>query len=250
MKRTLAALLAVLLIATALPVSAQQDTFYGNNIRPGTSSSGISIGPSSTSGCSVGTNGELSCTQAHTDGYVFLPAYEACNSLNATTPGNRLAATRVASNDWALGHPNGTANAAETINVSCTLNSFLQRVGGSKGVKITSLDLVYQITGVALTSHNLACNATGFPSGCLGGVATAVYANNTANVVGAPLHTNTALSTATQTNPYLTNVPITTAAFLPSNIRTAVTVEWQAVTAVNTVYRIYGVGVNYSVLAE
>jgi hypothetical protein len=258
MKRTILAILLAVLAVAPIAAWAQWGTIYTDAVRPSTSSGGgtpttpLQIGPSSTSGCTVLTTGELSCTQAHTDGYAFLPAYEVCNTFNATTPTNRFTATRVASNDWALGHPNGLANAAETISVACTLNSFIQRVGCTKGIKINSLDYVYQITGVALTSHTIACNSgtTGFPSGCLGGaLATTVYANNAADVIGSPLHTNTTLQTATQTNPYLTNIPITTPAFLPGNIRTALTFDTTMVTQANTLVRIYGIGVNFSVLS-
>lgn len=255
MKRILGALiLGLLALAMVAPADAQWETINTTNVRPTTATGTVTVGPSATSGCTVLGNGELSCTQPHTDGYVFLPATEAVICTDPATLLNIFRPTRVASNDWAIAPPSGLIQGTATINCAVTLNAWIQRVGGQKGVKITSLDLVYQITAQALTSHNVACD--GGASGanpitsCLGGLATSIYANNAADLVAAVPWTRTALATATQTNPYVTNIPVTTAVFLPNNIRTAVSFEWQAVGVANGIYRVYGVGVNFQVLGE
>ncbi len=256
MKRLIAALVLLSLgLLTTMPAMAQWGTIYTDAVRPSSASGGgaattpVQLGPSSTSGCQVLSTGELSCTQAHTDGYIFLPAV---SNVVCTDAGgaNFFRASRVGSNDWMLTHPNGLFGGATTINCSLDLNNWLQRAGSVKGTKITSLDLVYQITGAALTSHNLACNPATVTPACLGGITTTTYANNAADVVGGPLQTQTTLATATQTNPYLTNVPVASPVFQPANVKIQYSFEWQAVGQAAGSYRVYGVGVNYQVLAE
>jgi hypothetical protein len=161
-----------------------------------------------------------------TDGSVFVPAHEACSSDNAN-----LVQVRLAANNWALAR---TAAGAETYNIICSLDGWLQRTTANKGMKINSLALAYQVTTQPLTSHTW------------GAVATVTYANNAANVVGADLATAPTLQTAVQANPYLTPVTITTPAYLPAAANTALTVEWQAVMQNAGVYRVYGIQVNFS----
>ena len=161
-----------------------------------------------------------------TDGTVFIPAYKACASDNAN-----LVKVRLAANDWALAR---TAGGAETFNIVCSLDSWLQRTTALKGVKITSIAVAYQVTTQALTSHTW------------GKVATVTYADNTANVVSADLATPPVLATATQANPYLTAAAIAVPAYLPAAANISLNVEWQAVMQNLGVYRVYGVQVNFS----
>jgi len=165
-------------------------------------------------------------TPEKTDGSIFIPAYQVCSSDNAN-----LVKVRVAANDWALAR---TAGGAETFNVICPLDSWLQRTTAGKGIKINSIAIAYQVTTQALTSHTW------------GKVATVTYANNAANTVGADLATAPTLQTATQANPYVTSVAITTPAYLPSAANVSLTVEWQAVMQNLGVYRVIGVQVNFS----
>jgi len=165
-------------------------------------------------------------TPEKTDGSLFIPAYKACVSDNAN-----LIPVRVAANDIALAR---TAGGAETFNVVCDLGSWLQRTTAGKGIKINSIAIAYQVTTQALTSHTW------------GKVATVSYANNVANAVGADLATAPILQTATQANPYVTAVTITTPAYLPAAANIALNVEWQAVMQNLGVYRVYGFQVNYS----
>ena len=79
-----------------------------------------------------------------TDFAEFFPAAIACRSDAAT-----MLIVRVAANDWAIAR---TAAGAETFNFFCTLNLDTQRTTALKGIKITSIALVYQITVVNLTS--------------------------------------------------------------------------------------------------
>lgn len=169
--------------------------------------------------------GDLFTGAEKTDGSVFLSALDVCKGDTTN-----LAVTRVAANNWALAR---TATAAETINYVCNLNSWLQRYGGTTGIKITSLALSYQITVLDATTH------TG------NGLKTVVYAHNTANTVGSALATIT-LATASTTNPYLTTITPTTAAYLPAAANTALTLDGTIVLATTGVFRLYGVQVNFT----
>lgn len=219
---TLVALLGLI----AGPAAAQWGSISTNAIRPADTTKAISVGPSSSSGCSVGTNGELSCTQGHVDSGVFLPAIDICraDSVNLTP-------TRVAASDWALAR---TAGGAETFNIFCSLNSWLERVGGTKGAKITGIKIVHQITTAALTSATW------------GKVATQVYANNTANAISGDLATGPTLPTASQANPYVTSAAMTTPAYLPGNSLTGLSLEYQVVMQNTGVYRLYGLWVDFT----
>lgn len=166
-------------------------------------------------------------TPALTTGSVFLPATDVCTSDIPT----QLIPTRVAASNWSLAR---TATGAETYNIKCSLDSWLQLTGGTKGVKITSIDLVHQITVVNLTSNTW------------GKVSTRVFANNTATSIGSDLATTPTLNTATQTNPYVLNIVMATPAYLPSAAKTALDIEWTAVMANTGVYRVYGLNVNFT----
>jgi hypothetical protein len=154
----------------------------------------------------------------------FLPAYAYCKSDAVT-----IVPVRIAANDWAMAR---TAAGAETFNFVCTLNFDTQRTTALKGVKITSIAIVYQITVAALTSHTW------------GKLTTVAYANAAANVIGADLSTPPTLATLVQATPYVTQVAIAVPAYFPSATQIALNVEWQAVMANTGVYRLYGIQVN------
>lgn len=162
-----------------------------------------------------------------TDGFVFIPAWTACV---ATTPSATLVATRAAANDYNLTR---VAAGAETYSISCSLGSWLQRSTASKGVKITSVKVVHQITVAALTSNSA-------PT-----IKTVTYANNTANALANFGGTLTVtMPTATQTNPYVTTVGLGTPAFF-STADSDLTIDWTAVMQNTGVYAVQGIIVGF-----
>lgn len=215
------------LVAFAVsPGWSQFQQLLVNTINPAITTQSQYIGPSGSSGLTIGTSGELSQGTAHTDGGVFITAIEACRADSTN-----LTPTRVAASDWALAR---TASGGEVFNITCSLNSWLERVGGLKGIRITSIAIAHQITVQALNQATW------------GKVATVVHANNTANTIGSDLATPPTLPTATQANPYLTSVAIATPAYLPGSPNTNLSVEWSISMANTGVYRLYGLWVNYS----
>jgi hypothetical protein len=162
----------------------------------------------------------------NTEGSVFLPAFVYCRGDTTN-----LTPTRVAASDWALAR---TATGGETINVICSLNSWLQRAASGVGIKIDSIAISYQVRDADLTSHSW------------GKIATVAYATNVSNVVGTDLASTPILDTVSRANPYLTTVNMASAAYFPSATNLALNVEWQAVLQNNGVYRLYGVQVNFT----
>lgn len=74
-----------------------------------------------------------------------------------------------------------------------------------KGIQVNSIDVIYSVAGAALTLAQCAVYKT-------------VFANNVAPAVTALLASGAhGLPTATQAQPYVTNVPLTTVAFLTDN---------------------------------
>ena len=217
-------LLTALLIAA--PAAAQQEQMTIQRIRPAITTQEQCIGPSSGTEVCVTTAGRLNQKIAQTDGYVFVPALKACRADSTN-----FVATRVAANDWALARTETASNVVYRF--TCSLDSWLQRVGTTRGIKITALRLYHQITTTALSAATP------------GSVATKRYANNTANDVGPNLVNTWTMPTATQTQPYLTAITLTTARFLPANTNTEVNLEYAIEMGTNGVYRLYGVGVAF-----
>lgn len=169
--------------------------------------------------------------------YVFLSAVDHCvastgyvAAASGTFAHAGLVASRVALNDWALAR---NSAGVEIYNINCPLNSWLQHTGATKGVRIDSLDFVYQVAGgQALASH-----AT---------MATRIFASGSANSIGSNLLTSSAMTSASQANPMLTNMVVTTPAYQPTNDKTDLNVEVQVDLRASTTYRFYGIGVNYT----
>jgi hypothetical protein len=177
----------------------------------------------------IETDGQLNPQVANADGYVFLAAPGNC--VGDTT---NLTPTRVAASDWALART-ASAAAGEVINITCNLNSWLQRAGGTRGVKVTALKVYHQITVANLFAATW------------GKLATRGHANNTANTTsGADQATAPTLPTATQTNPYATTVAIASAKFLPAGTDTDLALEFSVELRNTSVYRLYGIGVSFS----
>jgi len=95
----------------------------------------------------------------------FYAANEACFSDNAL-----LINTRIAAGDFALAR---TAAGAETYNINCTFKLPFQTTA-SKGARIDSVSIAYQVTVAALTSHTFS------------NIRTRTFANNVARVAAEP----------------------------------------------------------------
>lgn len=103
--------------------------------------------------------------------------------------------TRIAQGDYSLRH---TA-AANTSILGIDITEAI-RTGASKGLKLASVDVLHKIGTAALLAHTATLQSVSF-------------ANNVANAVtNVPL--TGSLSTATQANPYVDNLAVTTPAFL------------------------------------
>lgn len=100
-----------------------------------------------------------------------------------------------------------------------------------KGIKITDLTLKYLITGAALTLHTIGLSKT-------------VFANNAALVVTDVLaNAANGLATATQANPYVTKVAISSPTFLVSDLSDLI-IELDVTTQGAGAYRLYGVDIH------
>ena len=103
--------------------------------------------------------------------------------------------TRIAQGNYSLRH---TA-AAETAILGIDITEAI-RTGASKGLKLTSIDVVHEIGTADLVAHTATLQSV-------------VFANNVANAVtNVPL--TGSLHTAQQANPYVDNLAVTTPAFL------------------------------------
>jgi hypothetical protein len=98
-----------------------------------------------------------------------------------------------------------------------------------KGLKLLSIDVIYLITTAALTTHTIRVDQANF-------VNNVALAPTVVLAVGA-----NGLQTATQANPYVTNVPLPANQQIYRNsVDSEVWIEVQAVTAATTVYNLYG----------
>lgn len=155
--------------------------------------------------------------------------------------------TRLAAGDYVM-RKTAAANAGQAV---FHLASYINQMIGSdpmvqgrthdiRGYEITSIDVIYAIATTALNSHTY-------------DITQVTYANNTANaVVTTPGGTLTGtLATATQANPYVTNLSLGTPYVIATNtaLRSCdLEIAWDA--AVGTVLDYYGVYVrlDYNVL--
>lgn len=170
--------------------------------------------------------------------YVFLSAVDGCvastgyavNTASGTVALAGMVASRSALNDWSLAR---NSVGIELYNINCPLNSWLQHTGATKGVRIDSLDFVYQVAGgTAFATH-----AT---------MATRIFASGSANTIGSNLLTASAMTSGSQTQPMLTNMVVTTPTYQPANVKTDMNVEVAVQMAATSTYRFYGIGVNYT----
>lgn len=156
----------------------------------------------------------------HTDGAIFVPPQNIHISGTATL-------TRNASGNWSINQ-----GASSTVYYMIPLSPWFRTTSG-KGVKITSVDISYMISGAALTTHSYAAQST-------------TYANNTANAVAAFGGTWTGtLETAIQTNPYLTTLTPGTPAWF-NTADAFVHLELTVTTAAGGAYRLQGAYIKYT----
>ena len=161
------------------------------------------------------------CSINKTDGGVFIPISEVEPIGGTWTP------TRIAANDVVL---RKTA-AADTTHLVATLRPYF-RTTASKGILVKSIDVAYSIGTAALTTHTFNISAV-------------TYANNTAVAVAAHGGSITGtLATATQANPYLTNLLLGTQSFVIT-AGVDVRLEIEVVAALTSAYDLYGLFVNY-----
>ncbi len=134
--------------------------------------------------------------------------------------------TRVAQGDYSLVH---TA-AANTSNISFDITPSLRAASGL-GFELVSLDVVHQIGTLALNAHTLTLQSV-------------AYANNVANAITSVALTGS-LSTATQTNPYVDSLTVTTPAFLNTACAKYVA-ELTVNAAASTAYQLYGLNLHFT----
>lgn len=98
-----------------------------------------------------------------------------------------------------------------------------------KGLKLLSMDVVYLITGAALTLHTIRVDQSNFANNVA--LAPSVVLANAAN----------GLATAVQANPYVTNVPLGAAQQIYRNsVDSELWIEVAATTQAAGAYRLYG----------
>lgn len=181
---------------------------------------------------------DIGGTARGTDGYVFLPAPMICVS-DTTTLQNGLLPIRIAANTMGLRR---TSGGTETLNITCTLDNWLQYANSTGGIKITGMTVSHGITVADMTSF------------ALNGLKLVTYASGSAISAGSSLATiaartgydaNTFATTSTS-NPYLTTLTITTPAALPAATNKSLTLDMTAVLPNTAVFTLYGVGVNFT----
>lgn len=134
--------------------------------------------------------------------------------------------TRVATGNYSLVHT--PANDTSVIGVDITA---ALRAATGRGFQLASLDVISFIGVVPLDAHTLAFNSV-------------AYANNVAvAVTSVPL--TGSLPTAIQTNPYVTNLAVTTPAFL-NTASAKYNVELTVDAAATGTYSLYGFNLHYT----
>lgn len=134
--------------------------------------------------------------------------------------------TRVATSNYSLVHT--AANDTSVIGIDITAQL---RAAASKGFQLASIDVVYSIATLALDAHTMVLSSV-------------VYANNAAvTVTNIPL-TGT-LATATQAQPYVTNLAVTTPAYLNTAVA-KYNVELTVDAAATGLYSFYGLNLHFT----
>jgi len=231
------ALMAAAALWLAWPAEAQWAEITTNAIKPAVTTAPITIGPSATSGVQVTTAGKLRQLVEDTDGWTFVPAYAACVADRGAATGiqglKTLVASRQAANQWSLHWSSGSAN--QTFNVVCSLNSWLQRLGVQRGIKLKTVSIVHQFSA-----------APGTTGTAWGKLASCIYANDAGITCGANLAGAVTMPTASDPQPQLTTATVTSQAYHASqtdlNLEYAVEIPQGG----NGIYNLYGVFVTFN----
>lgn len=163
----------------------------------------------------------LQTTTDVTDYQIFVPITDIIiNSVGTWTR------TRVATGNYSLVHTPADDTSVIGIDITAAL-----RAATGRGFKLASFDTVYTIATLALDAHTIVLNSV-------------AYANNVAvAVTSVPL--TESLATATQANPYVTNLAVTTPAFL-NTAAAKYNVELTVNAAATSVYSFYGLNLHFT----
>lgn len=134
--------------------------------------------------------------------------------------------TRVAQGNYVLRHTAADDTSVIGIDITQAI-----RAATGRGFKLASIDVVYSIGTLALDAHTLVLDKI-------------AYANNVAvAVTSVPL--TGSLSTATQANPYLTNIAVTTPAFNNTD-NSKYVLELTVNAAATSAYDYYGLNLRFT----
>lgn len=134
--------------------------------------------------------------------------------------------TRIAQGNYVKRHTAGDETSIIGIDITPMI-----RVAASKGFRLDSFDVIYSIATLAMDAHTLTLDRI-------------AYANNVAvSVTSIPL--TGSLATATQANPYLSNIAVTTPAF-DITADSKYVIEVTANNAATTDYDFYGIMLRFS----
>lgn len=134
--------------------------------------------------------------------------------------------TRVAQGNYVLRH----TDADDTSVIGWDITPMI-RAASNLGFRLASFDLIYSIGTLALDAHSVVLDKIS-------------YANNTAVLVTSVPLTGT-LATATQAQPYLSNVAVTTPAF-NNTANSKYVLELTVNAGATSVYDLYGLDLNFS----
>lgn len=147
-----------------------------------------------------------------------------CDILIAST--GTWTRTRIAQGNYVLRH----TDADDTSVIGWDITPMI-RAASSLGFRLASFDLVYSIGTLALDAHSVVLDKIS-------------YANNTAVLITSVPLTGS-LATATQAQPYLTNVAVTTPAF-NNTANSKYVLELTVNAAAASVYDLYGLDLNFT----
>jgi hypothetical protein len=134
--------------------------------------------------------------------------------------------TRIAESNYATVH----SAAAEISIIGIDITNAI-RTAASKGFELTSFDVIYSIGTLAMNAHTVTLDQV-------------AYANDVAVAVTSVPLTGT-LSTATQANPYVTNIAVTTPAF-NNTADSKYVIEVTTNNTATTAYDFYGIVLKFS----
>lgn len=190
-------------------------------------------------------SGPLAVLTKETDGGLWVPGQDFNFSTGTWT------FTRIAIGDYAL-RKTAAANAPFAV---VNLTKLLQKYGSDplaatgavpadkpgqstqrdiRGVQLASFDVVYGIATANLNSHAAVLRRT-------------TYANNVANAVTTPSAVTGTLATATQANPYVSTITVSSPFVIGGNAADVSDwLELQIDAAAGTVYDLYGVYLKFN----